>query len=234
MLGALTESGSTYFLYAGERRDAPVISTLSDIGEMFFCYALSLLGLFWAEIEYTAAKRPQTYTRRVRPAFFGFLSLYAVLQCVCWLLLYFLPASAEQAVNKINCSLDLGVYAVGTIFTMYYACLVLRRVLKSQAHPRARRRKVVELAVVSLTCIYFYLCHALTTVMYMLQRSVRLLGFVKIVLVALFSEVAPALALLFVLRHVPPRSTLARPINAPPYAGGRRRYSTFLPHSDFP
>ena len=228
-LGVVTHKGLEYFLQAKERQESPFFATLSDIGEMFFCYALSLLGLFWAEIEYVAANKPQTYINRIRPAFFAFLSLYAVVQFVCWVLLFKLDNESAK-INLANSILDLVVYAAGTIFTLWYACLVMCRVRRTHSNRIARRKKLVELSVVSLTCLYFYVFHTLTTFLYMFHHSVRNFGFAKIVLVALFGEVAPALALLFVLRHVPqpPRHALTQPINTPVQPLLRHRYNTFL------
>lgn len=219
----LTEGGRAY--QAGEyaaRRDSPVFSILSDTGEMLFCFAFALLGLFWAEIECNAAQRRTAFTRRVRPVFFTLLAAYAALQFTCWLLLFFLPGADSALVSRAKCALDLALYAACTLFTLGYAAAVFRRVHRNPVRSRARTRKLSELVSVTAACLLFHVFHAATTVLYLLRIDVRGIGSAWLTAVCFVCEVFPALALLYVLRHVPPSSAsaaaaaAAQPINAAP------------------
>ena len=219
----LTAGGRAYLAgdYAA-RRASPVFSILSDTGEMLFCFAFALLGLFWAEIECNAAQRRAAFTRRVRPAFVTLLAAYAALQFTCWVLLFFLPGADSALVGRAKCALDLALYAACTLCTLWFAAAVFRRVHRNPVRSRARTRKLSELVSVTAACLLFHVFHAATTVLYLLRIDVRGLGSAGLTALCFVCEVLPALALLYVLRHIPPShaaaaaAAAAQPINAAP------------------
>ena len=218
----LTEGGRAYLAgdYAA-RRASPVFSILSDTGEMLLCFAFSLLGLFWAEIACNAAQRRAAFARRVRPAFFTLLAAYAALQFTCWVLLFFLPRADSALVARGKCALDLALYAACTLFTLGFAAAVFRRVHRNPVRSPARTRKLSELVSVTAACLLFHVFHAATTVLYLLRIDVRGIGSAGLTVVCFVCEVLPGLALLYVLRHIPPShasasAAAAQPINAAP------------------
>jgi len=214
LLSGLLSSGFEYFYGSKSRRGSPAFSVMSDLGEMFFFFAFSLLGLFWAEIHYNTSKRQEKFERRVKPLFFTVMAVFLFVEFCCWVLLFVLP---EYCSKTIEISHDIGylvVYAICTVFTIAYCNCVFQRVYSNPLHSAARSKKLFELVIVTTGCMMFLLFHAASTSLYIASIDMHQIGFQWLTAIAFVCEVIPSLLLLFILRHIPQQPGPAQPINS--------------------
>jgi len=214
LLSGLLPGGYSYF-YEDQSLsllDSATFSVMSDLGEMFFFFAFSLLGLFWAEIHYNTSKKLDVFERRIKPIFFSVLGTFIIVELCCWILLFVLPDKYNDGVNLGHDVGYLVVYGLCTVFTLVFSHRVFHRVYYTPLSSSARSKKLTELVLVTAGCMLFLVFHAVTTILYAIGDDMHDIGFVWLTVIGFVCEVIPSLLLLFVLRTIPQQGP-SQPIN---------------------
>ena len=231
-LSPTTQRGRDFFLNDDEyRRKDPLFTIGADIGELLYFVAFSLLGLFWAQVAFSANQRSDTYRRAVRPAFVVFVGLFLLGKLACWILLFslsvcsFVPPAAparkqahershkqasthaqpEHTLKVLHSSyiLDIVMYCACVFFTVWFASTVFSKVYQNPVKSVARTRKLHEVLTVTTACLLFLVFHTFTTLVSLFGLNVHSLSSIVIAVLEVVCEFVPAVMLLFVLRKVP-------------------------------
>ena len=83
------------------RRKDPLFTLGADAGELLCFMAFSLLGLFWAQVSFSANQRSDTYRKAVRPVFFTVLGLFIAGELACWTLLFSLSVCSLMSFDDV-------------------------------------------------------------------------------------------------------------------------------------